>query len=99
MKEKSAAKQGGLEGLPDGRETSLLTLSPQNIRLTACKPSWDGKALVLRIHETSGRDTSARLVLNQPLRVINLELKPFEIKTLRIKPSGAWRESDLISET
>jgi alpha-mannosidase len=99
MKEKSAAKQGGLEGLPDGRETLLLTLSPQNIRLTACKPSWDGEALVLRLYETSGRATSAELTVHRPLRLIKVEFKPFEIKTLRIEPSGAWREADLISET
>jgi hypothetical protein len=30
--------------------------------------------------------------------MINLEFKPFEIKTLRIEPSGAWREAGLISE-
>jgi len=48
-------------------------------------------------HETPGRVASAELTIHQPLRVINLELKPFEIKTLRIEPSGAWRESGLIS--
>jgi alpha-mannosidase len=98
IKERSRAEQEGLEGLSDERATSLLTLSPQHIRLTACKRSWDGKALVLRLHETSGRDTSARLVLNQPFRVISLNFRPFEIKTLRIEPSGACREVDLISE-
>jgi alpha-mannosidase len=79
--------------------TSLLSLEPVNIRLTACKPSWDGKALILRLHETSGHETPARLVLHQPLRVINFELKPFEIKTFRVERSGSWREADLISET
>jgi alpha-mannosidase len=73
-------------------------LSPLNIRLTACKPSWDGRSLVLRLHETSGQTTSAELTLFRPLRVINLVLKPFETKALRIERSGAWREADLISE-
>jgi alpha-mannosidase len=77
----------------------LLFLEPAHIRLTACKPSWDGKALVLRLHETSGRVTSARLTIHLPLRVIDLSFKPFEVKTLRIERSGAWREADLISET
>jgi len=79
--------------------TPLLNLEPANIRLTACKPSWDGKALILRLHETSGHETPARLVLHQPLRVINFEFKPFEIKTLRVERSGSWREAGLISET
>lgn len=81
------------------REISLLTLNPQNIRLTACKPSWDGKALVLRLHETCGWATSAELTISRPLRVINLRFQPFEIKTLRLERTGAWREADLISET
>jgi len=83
----------------DALGMSLLSLEPVNIRLTACKPSWDGKALILRLHETSGHETPARLVLHQPLRVINFELKPFEIKTFRVERSGSWREADLISET
>jgi alpha-mannosidase len=78
--------------------TSPLALSPENIRLTACKPSRDGKALVVRLHETSGREISAELTIFQPLRVINLEFKPFEIKTVRVERSGAWREVDLIEE-
>lgn len=97
-KERSGEEQRDAGENPDDRPPSLLSLEPQNIRLSACKRSWDGKALVLRLHETSGRETLARLVLNQPLKVIHLELKPFEIKTLRIEPSGAWREADLISE-
>ena len=87
------AYDGDADGL------GLLFLDPASIRLTACKRSWDGKALVLRLHETAGLPTDARLILRQPLRVINLEFKPFEIKTLRIERTGAWREAGLISET
>ena len=97
--ERSGFNQPGRDESPDEHVGSFLALSPANIRLTACKRSWDGKALILRLHETSGRNTSAGLVLNQPLKVINLDLKPFEIKTLRLERSGAWREADLISET
>ncbi|MFZ2052591.1 MAG: glycoside hydrolase family 38 C-terminal domain-containing protein [Candidatus Aminicenantales bacterium] len=99
MEQRSRANQGGLEKLSDERETSLLTLSPQNIRLTACKRSWDAKALVLRLHETAGLPTDARLTLRHPLRLISLEFRPFEIKTLRIERTGVWREAGLISET
>jgi alpha-mannosidase len=84
--------------LLDEQEISLLALSPENIRPVACKSSWDGKALVLRLHETSGRKTQAELRLMRPGRVIRLVFRPFEIKTLRIEPSGAWRTVDLITE-
>jgi alpha-mannosidase len=89
-----------IEGAAHGGESiSLLALNPENIRLTAGKPSWDGKALILRLHETSGRTTSAELAIFQPLRVLRVVFKPFEIKTLRVERSGAWREADLIAET
>jgi len=99
LNECQVAKEVGPGENKEEEGFSLLALNPENIRLTACKLSWDGRALVLRLHETSGQETSARLVLNQPLRVINLEFTPFEIKTLRIEPSGAWRAANLISET
>ncbi len=85
-----------------GADTSglgIFSLDPPNIRLSACKRAWDGKALVVRLHETAGMPTEARLALGQPLKVIGLEFKPFEIKTLRLERTGAWREAGLISET
>ncbi len=86
---------------PDGHadELSLFSLDPANIRLTAGKRSWDAKALVLRLHETAGLPTCAQLILRRPLRVIRLDFRAFEIKTLRVERTGAWREVGLISET
>jgi len=95
----SRANQGEPAGIADERIASLLELAPENIRLTACKPSWDGKALVIRLHETSGRTSRAELTIFQPLRVINLTFRPFELKTVRLERSGAWREAGLITET
>ena len=93
------ASQGESAGLAAEQEISLLSLSPPNIRLTACKRSWDREALILRLHETSGWATPAELTILQPLKIINLMFKPFEIKTLRLERSGAWQEVDFISET
>jgi alpha-mannosidase len=84
---------------PDASGMGLLSLDPVNIRLCACKRSADAKALVVRLHETAGMPTEARLVLVRSRRVIKLEFTPFEIKTLRIDRTGAWREAGLISET
>jgi alpha-mannosidase len=83
----------------EGETISLFALDLQSIRLAACKRSWDGKALILRLHETSGQASSAEITVFQPLRVIRVTFRPFEIKTLRLERSGAWREADLISET
>jgi alpha-mannosidase len=76
----------------------LLFLEPANIRMIACKPSWDGKALIVRLHESGGQKTAASLKFSSPSTVINLSFKPFEIKTVRLEKTDAWREVDLIEE-
>jgi alpha-mannosidase len=78
---------------------ALLTLTPASVRMTACKPSADAAALIVRCHETQGSPTSARLVLHWPHREITLELQPFEIATVRIERDGSHRMVDLIDET
>jgi alpha-mannosidase len=40
---------------------TLLTLKPANIRLLACKRSWDGEALIVRLQEAVGKRTKAEL--------------------------------------
>lgn len=47
---------------------SLLSLAPSNIRLLACKPSWDGRALVLRLQEAVGRRTETSVRIELPLQ-------------------------------
>ncbi len=76
----------------------FLSITPANIRLLACKRSGDGKALILRLHETGGRETSAEIQFYEPNLKIMLALKPQEIKTVRVEKSGRWREVDLIGE-
>ncbi|OGD23479.1 MAG: hypothetical protein A2Y70_07660 [Candidatus Aminicenantes bacterium RBG_13_64_14] len=47
-----------------GRASSvepLLDVRPASIRLLACKRSWDGEALIVRLQEAVGRTTKARL--------------------------------------
>ncbi len=96
--EKPAARQTEIDLGADASGICFVSLDPINIRLTACKRSWDRKALIFRLQETAGIPTEAKLTLGHPLRVISLEFKPFEIKTLRLERSGAWREAGLISE-
>jgi alpha-mannosidase len=40
---------------------TLLSLEPANVRLLACKRSWDGQALVVRLQEAIGKKTKAEL--------------------------------------
>ena len=44
----------------------LLSLRPASVRLLACKRSWDGEALVVRIQEAVGRRTKAMLQVLRP---------------------------------
>ncbi len=84
------------EGTPPQQE--LLRLGPPSIRLLACKQSWDGEALIVRIQETTGKETTGHLALPSPEVSIEARLKPFEIKTFRIEREGAWREVRMIEE-
>jgi alpha-mannosidase len=91
---------------------TLLSLAPAGVRLLACKPSQDGQALVIRLHEATGRRTRARMTValpgdagggqdkrgHVPKVFVPLFLKPFEIKTIRVERDGAWRSVRLIEE-
>ena len=97
---------------PEEGAKMLLSLSPANIRLLACKPSWDGRALVVRVRETTGSKTRGSLDVAMPKtrghvdkrghvqRVrVPLSLRAFEVKTVRVETDGTWREVSLIEET
>ena len=77
----------------------IFSLEPENVRIIACKQSWDGKALIIRLQESSGLDTQATLEINGVKKQIKLSFKPLEIRTLRIEQSGKWREVKMIEET
>jgi alpha-mannosidase len=84
---------------------NLLSLHPANIRMTSCKQSWDKKALIVRLHETSGMRTNVSLKIARyrksgaPKISVKLAFRPYEIKTVRLEKSGRWREVRLIEET
>ena len=83
---------------------NLLSLHPANIRMTACKQSWDKKALIVRLHEAAGLNTKALLKAAKygksgtPEISVKLLFRPFEIKTIRIEKLGKWQEAHLIEE-
>jgi alpha-mannosidase len=84
------------KGTPARQE--LMTLEGTSLRLLACKQSWDGTALIIRVQETIGVATRGILHIQQPKRDIGMEFRPFEIKTIRIEPDGSWREVRIIEE-
>lgn len=90
-----------------GQAETLLALKPSSIRLLACKRSWDGSALIVRLQEAVGKRTKGELEVSLPAsqerrRVtevpLPLTLAPFEIKTLRIEKDGSWRAVRIIEE-
>ncbi len=93
--------------LPIGRKNTkeektsaeLFTLAPANIRLLSCRQSSDEKALILRLHETVGFRSEAKMNFFGPDCAVRLSFKPYEIKTLRVERSGKWEEVDMIAET
>ncbi len=103
----NSAELGASEGPSKGDAVpaSMIAIAPPNIRLLACKRSDDGKALVIRLQESAGRKTKARLSVAPPDGkrsdpiVIESAFSPFEIKTLRVERSGRWRSVDLIEES
>jgi alpha-mannosidase len=76
----------------------LLTLEPGTLRLTACKRSWDGKSLVIRIHEAIGEETRGIVRLTNPDIAAQIVFRPFEIKTIRFEKGGTWKEVTMIGE-
>ncbi len=83
-----------------GKEgNEVFSLSPENIRLIACRPSEDRKSLIVRLQESSGLATQATLDIKDIKKSTILSFKPLEIKTLRVERSGTWKEVNMIDET
>jgi alpha-mannosidase len=80
----------------ENKRFSFLSLEPSTVRLMACMPSVDGKRMLVRLQETLGKRTKAALIFGQSPRTVALKFEPFEIKTLRIKRGGGWKEVEMI---
>ncbi len=96
---KSRASDTSMEGLlsikPSGRPSG----KPSGVRLTACKPSKDHKALIVRLHETAGREKTVSIFIHPGDRAAKIKFKPFQIRTVRFESSGAWKETDPFLES
>ncbi len=76
-----------------GREGSLAELSPDTVQVLALKPAEDRKGLILRVQETSGKATTAKLkLLGKSVRLPKLAAN--RIATFRLKKSSSgWKAS------
>ncbi len=88
---------------PVGEKTppveELLTLVPRTVRLVACKQSWDGQALIVRLQEAVGEKILGELRIAKPALTLKLDFEPFEIKTVRIERNGMWSEVEMAQES
>jgi alpha-mannosidase len=87
---------------PVGNETSgereIMSLEPGNIRLLACKRSWDANALIMRFQEAVGEETEGTVLLRRPSISVRLTFRPYQIKTIRFERDGTWNEVPMIEE-
>ncbi len=85
-----------------GNPAPFLSISPSHIRLLSCRPAGNGKALVVRVQESSGVRTAAKIKIGlspsarKTSVAFSVRFRPFEIKTFRIERSGRWKETGLI---
>jgi len=88
----------GEGGMKTGGSIDVMGPLPSGVRLLALKRSWDGRALVVRLQESTGKEASIRLkIAGSATR--QMTFSPFEIKTLRVEKGRPVREVDLIEES
>jgi alpha-mannosidase len=88
-----------LESFHDGplpQTGSFLSVEPETVIAGAVKLAEEGDELVVRVVETAGRGTPARILL--PDREVAFAIRPFEIRTFRIprEPADDVVETDLL---
>jgi alpha-mannosidase len=100
---KIAGTQTGVSsGLAASEKAEIASIRPGNIRLAALKRSEDGKALLIRLQETAGIPTRARLEVapransRSKTRRFSVLLRSFEMKTLRFDRSSRVRPAPLL---
>ncbi len=69
---------------PAGAVLPFLQVSPQTVQLGALRKAEDEDALIARLIESAGKATAVTLTL-EGVEMIRLDLRPFEITTLKIK--------------
>jgi len=66
-------------------EQSHLRVEPGTVAVLAVKPAENGKGIIVRLQEMSGHATKAALTIGGETPLKPVALKPWEIKTLRLR--------------
>ena len=75
----------------------FVELSGEAVEITALKKAEDGKSLIIRLFEPTGKKRTALLSLPWAGARKKINLSAFEIKTLSFNPrTGIFRELDLL---
>lgn len=91
-------KSNGIKFQSVEESKNLISIQPKNISLLACKRSWNGEALIIRLQEGSGLKTEALVKFSFLAIDRRILFQPLEIKTLRIEKSGQITAVALIDE-
>jgi alpha-mannosidase len=80
-------------------ERSFLAVTPDNIAVLAVKRAEDGEALIIRLQEMQGRQTTARVVFPPFNLDRSVAVGPWEIRTIAVSEAEGRtivREVDLL---
>ncbi|HOX06942.1 MAG TPA: glycoside hydrolase family 38 C-terminal domain-containing protein [Planctomycetota bacterium] len=95
-------KPMALSFFPSGagrRPKPFVSVDGAGVELMAAKPVEDGRGLVVRLFEATGRASTARVRLPFAGMGRRVYFRPFEIKTLRVDPRRrTWTEADLLEK-
>jgi alpha-mannosidase len=86
------------EGIHSGilpKMNSFLSIQEKNIEISVLKIAEEGKDLVLRCRETTGKGSSSKIQIPYLSREFTVTLTPWQIKTIRIP----WDKQKTVQET
>ncbi|MBT4504735.1 MAG: hypothetical protein HOC74_43825, partial [Gemmatimonadetes bacterium] len=75
---------------------SLLSCAPTSVHVGAIKKAEDGKGFIVRLVETRGKKSEAKVVGPKGFKAIRTQLKPFEIQSWRWVAGKAAVMVDLV---
>ncbi len=75
-------------------KASFMSVSADNVQMTALKKAYRGEDIILRMFETRGEKTEAEIKLFDA--AFTAVFTPYEIKTFAVKADGTVVEADLL---
>jgi alpha-mannosidase len=79
----------GIHGGTRPQADSFFSVDVPDVVVSAIKQAEDGGDVIVRMYETAGKDTTAKLDLSFAKTQWTGKFRPYEIKTLRINPKSS----------